>query len=55
MGHLIDELDAQIIRQLQVDGRLANTEIARRLGVSEGTVRKRIAKSRHLTNRDVTG
>jgi Lrp/AsnC family transcriptional regulator for asnA, asnC and gidA len=38
----IDDLDARIIRELQVNGRLANTELARRLGVGEATVRKRI-------------
>src|SRR3712207_6120375 len=40
---LIDETDREILRVLQVDGRTSNTEIARRLGVTETTVRKRLA------------
>jgi Lrp/AsnC family transcriptional regulator for asnA, asnC and gidA len=39
-----DELDAQLIGLLQEDGRMSNSEIARRLGVAEGTVRKRLAR-----------
>jgi Lrp/AsnC family transcriptional regulator for asnA, asnC and gidA len=38
----IDLLDAEIIPQLQVDSGLANTEVARRLGVAETTVRNRV-------------
>ncbi|MGC9334573.1 MAG: response regulator [Anaerolineae bacterium] len=38
----LDSVDRQIIRILQVDGRTANVEIARRVGVSEATVRKRL-------------
>lgn len=41
---LIDETDAKIVTLLQADGRLANTEIARRLGIAEGTVRKRVGR-----------
>lgn len=41
---LIDELDAKLITMLQADGRQANTELARRLGVAEATVRKRIER-----------
>ncbi|GIF63953.1 transcriptional regulator [Asanoa ishikariensis] len=37
-----DALDRRIIGFLQTDGRLSNTEIARRLKVTETTVRKRI-------------
>jgi Lrp/AsnC family transcriptional regulator for asnA, asnC and gidA len=37
-----DALDRRIIGYLQTDGRLSNTEIARRLKVTETTVRKRI-------------
>ena len=40
----VDALDAKIIRLLQKDGRLPNTEIARRLGVAEATVRNRIER-----------
>jgi len=38
----IDEIDRKIIRALQKDGRVSNVEIARRVGMTEGTVRKRI-------------
>jgi Lrp/AsnC family transcriptional regulator for asnA, asnC and gidA len=40
----LDETDLQTIRLLQEDGRLSNSEIARRIGVSEPTVRKRIER-----------
>jgi Lrp/AsnC family transcriptional regulator for asnA, asnC and gidA len=43
-GPLIDDLDSKIIQSLQSDGRLPNTEIARRLGVAEATVRNRIER-----------
>lgn len=42
MGHDVDDLDLQILRLLQVDGRASNVEMARRLGVAESTVRKRL-------------
>lgn len=38
-----DELDRKIIKMLQVNGRLSNTEVARTLEITETTVRKRIA------------
>jgi Lrp/AsnC family transcriptional regulator for asnA, asnC and gidA len=38
----IDELDRQIIRILQRNGRASNTSIARDLNVTETTIRKRI-------------
>jgi Lrp/AsnC family transcriptional regulator for asnA, asnC and gidA len=38
----LDRLDAAIIQILQRDSRMPNTEIARRLAVTEGTVRNRI-------------
>jgi Lrp/AsnC family transcriptional regulator, regulator for asnA, asnC and gidA len=38
----MDSLDVEIVSRLQVDGRIPNAEIARRLSVAEGTVRKRI-------------
>ena len=44
MVHTLDELDRQIIALLQQDGRLANVEIARTLGLAEGTVRKRLER-----------
>jgi Lrp/AsnC family transcriptional regulator, regulator for asnA, asnC and gidA len=39
----VDDLDRKIIKMLQSDGRLSNTEIARSLDITETTVRKRIA------------
>jgi Lrp/AsnC family transcriptional regulator, regulator for asnA, asnC and gidA len=42
MAHPPDEFDRQIIALLQRDGRLSNVEIARSLGLAEGTVRKRL-------------
>ena len=38
----MDERDRQIIALLQEDGRATNATIARTLGVSEGTVRRRL-------------
>ena len=46
----MDELDRRIIRLLQADGRASNAKIAREVGVSEGTVRRRL---RHLIQGDV--
>lgn len=40
----LDKLDLAIIERLQADGRRAYTEIANELGVSEGTVRNRVAR-----------
>jgi Lrp/AsnC family transcriptional regulator for asnA, asnC and gidA len=41
---VVDAVDRQIIRLLQGDGRLSNTEIGRALGLTETTIRKRIAR-----------
>jgi Lrp/AsnC family transcriptional regulator for asnA, asnC and gidA len=38
----IDSLDREIIRFLQYDGRMPFTEIAEKMDVSEGTVRRRV-------------
>jgi Lrp/AsnC family transcriptional regulator for asnA, asnC and gidA len=38
----LDHLDREIIRLLQYDGRTPYTQIADRVGVSEGTVRRRV-------------
>ena len=38
----IDKTDSDIIEMLQKDGRLSNTTIAKKLGVSEATVRARL-------------
>ena len=40
----MDELDRQIIRILEKNGRAANATIAREVGVSEGTVRRRLKR-----------
>ncbi len=40
----MDQLDSDIIGILGGDGRAANADIARRLGVSEGTVRRRLKR-----------
>lgn len=50
MAYQVDDLDRQIIRILQEDGRESNVEIARLLGLSEATVRKRLDRlvSEHI-------
>ena len=40
----LDAVDRKIIALLQTNGRMANLEIARHLGVAEGTVRKRLER-----------
>jgi Lrp/AsnC family transcriptional regulator for asnA, asnC and gidA len=40
----LDRTDVEIIRMLQADARRPNTDIARRLGIAETTVRNRIAR-----------
>lgn len=42
MPHNLDPVDREIVRALQQDGRMSNVEIARRIGISEATVRKRL-------------
>jgi Lrp/AsnC family transcriptional regulator for asnA, asnC and gidA len=44
MAHSVDEFDREIIALLQQNGRLSNVEIARTLGITEGTVRKRLER-----------
>lgn len=39
--HLLDDVDRDIIHLLRVDGRLSFTEIGRRLGFAEPTIRQR--------------
>lgn len=39
---MIDELDLKLMRELQEDGRARHVNLAKKLGVVEGTVRKRI-------------
>ena len=40
----LNDLDKRIIKLLQVDGRASNAKIAREVGVSEGTVRRRLRR-----------
>jgi Lrp/AsnC family transcriptional regulator for asnA, asnC and gidA len=44
----VDETDVAILSALQEDGRRPFTEIARALGVAEGTVRQRVARLQRL-------
>ena len=44
MKNTIDKIDAKIIRLLQKNGRLPNTEISKQVGVSEATVRNRLQR-----------
>jgi len=44
MGIEIDKVDSKIICLLQKNGRMPNTEIAQKLGISEATIRKRIQR-----------
>ena len=41
-NEIMDKLNKNIIEILKSDGRVPNAEIARNLGVSEGTIRRRI-------------
>jgi Lrp/AsnC family transcriptional regulator for asnA, asnC and gidA len=38
----LDQIDCQMIELLQKDGRIPNTEIAKKMGISEATVRTRL-------------
>lgn len=40
----MDERDLEILKFLRQDGRIPYTEIAKELGVTEGTIRNRVAK-----------
>lgn len=40
----LDEIDLAIAKELQKNGRSSNREVARVLGVSEGTIRQRLKK-----------
>jgi Lrp/AsnC family transcriptional regulator for asnA, asnC and gidA len=44
----LDDLDLEILRAFRFGGRASNSEIARQVGVSEGTVRRRIAALEQL-------
>ncbi|MCP4023281.1 MAG: Lrp/AsnC family transcriptional regulator [Desulfobacteraceae bacterium] len=45
----VDHIDSKIIKLLQKDGRLSNTDIAKEINLSEGTVRTRL--NRLIKNR----
>ena len=45
---VVDDLDRQILRRLQQDGRMPYRQIARELGVSEGTIRGRANRMEEL-------
>lgn len=47
---MIDALDRKLIEELQENGREAYIDLARKLGVVEGTIRKRV---KHLLDRDI--
>jgi Lrp/AsnC family transcriptional regulator for asnA, asnC and gidA len=51
----MDQLDLDIISFLQKDGRMPLTEIANKLGVSEGTVRNRFARLKQDNTIQVVG
>jgi len=40
----LDDTDREVISILQLDGRTSNREIARKLGISEATVRNRVGR-----------
>ncbi len=44
MGRILDDTDRRIVAALQKDGRMSNVEMARRLGLAEATVRKRLER-----------
>lgn len=44
MINLIDEFDSQILKQLEIDGRIAYSAIARTLGVSNTLVHQRVLR-----------
>lgn len=44
IDNVMDDVDSAIVSLLQYDGRLPFTEIASRLGLSEGTVRRRVKR-----------
>ena len=44
MNFQVDDIDAQIIKTLNSNGRTPNTEIAKKLNLSETAIRKRIKK-----------
>jgi len=56
MGTQNQDIDYEIIRMLQRNGRIPNTEIAKKLGISEATVRNRLQtliKEEHIQVRAI--
>ena len=51
----MDNIDLELITILQKDGRTPYTEIAKQLGISEGTVRNRLARLREQEILQVVG
>jgi Lrp/AsnC family transcriptional regulator for asnA, asnC and gidA len=51
----MDERDLEILAILQKDGRVPFTEIAKKLGVAEGTVRNRVAKLQENQTLQIVG
>ncbi len=47
-NHQIDNLDRKILDMLQIDGRMAYTEIAKKLTISHGTVHQRMSRLEDL-------
>ena len=47
-GKQMDEIDKEIIRILKQDGRATYSEIGKKIGLSEGAVRKRIRDHRRI-------
>src|SRR5690242_3407840 len=43
-GLSLDQTDRMLIASLKLDGRMSYSELASRLGVSEGTARNRVAR-----------
>ena len=39
---ILDQVDCQMIKLLQKDGRISNTDLAKEIGISEATVRTRL-------------
>ena len=52
---MMDEIDKKIVQMLNADGRINSIEIARKLEISEGTVRNRIKKMTDADLLKVTG
>ena len=40
----LDKIDSQIVSLLQIDGRMPITEVSKKVGITEGAVRKRVKK-----------